>query len=198
MTCWPISVASSYVGLSLKPENVASMLVAAEAEVALGLATDGDDRVVLAGEHVGLDLALGGALDAGVVAAAQAAVGADDDVGSRLRTSSRPASIGELRRAASGGEVLDHLGDLLAVRHGGGDALLGLDDPRRGDQLHGARDLLRRLDAYESVPAGCAPAHLPCVTTPSPVSCSTARRRARRRRSASGSASRSACAVAAG
>ena len=56
-------------------------LVAAEPEVALGLATDGDDRVVAALQHVGFDLALGGALHAGVVAAAQTAVGGDHDVG---------------------------------------------------------------------------------------------------------------------
>ena len=56
-------------------------LVAAEPEVALGLATDGDHRVVATLQHVGFDLALGGALHAGVVAAAQTAVGGDDDVG---------------------------------------------------------------------------------------------------------------------
>jgi hypothetical protein len=59
-------------------------VVAAEAEVPLGLPTDGDDRVVLAGEDVGLDLALGRTLDAGVVAAGEPAIGGDHDVRRRL------------------------------------------------------------------------------------------------------------------
>ncbi len=59
-------------------------VVAAEPEVAVGLATDRDERVVASGEHVGLDLALGGALHAGVVATAQTAVGGDHDVARRV------------------------------------------------------------------------------------------------------------------
>ena len=64
-----------------EPGELGLDLVAAEPEVALGLATDGDHRVVATLQHVGLDLALGGALHAGVVATAQTAVGGDDDVG---------------------------------------------------------------------------------------------------------------------
>ena len=56
-------------------------------------------------------------------------------------------------RAGTGlGEVVDHLGDLLAVGHGRVDALLGLHDARAGDELHGARDLLRGLHRTDAVP----------------------------------------------
>ena len=102
-------------------------VVATEAEVVVGLATDGDDRVAVTGQHVGLDLALGGALHAGVVAAAQPTVGGDDDVTGRLDF----VATDEQRRALTRtgrGEILDDFGDLLAVRHGGLHALLGLDD----------------------------------------------------------------------
>src|SRR5262249_3920830 len=61
----------------------------------------------------------------------------------------------EQRRIATrarSGEVLHDFGDLLAVRHGGVHPLLGLDDARRGDELHRARDLLRGLDAANASP----------------------------------------------
>ena len=125
--------------------------VAAEPEVRLGLAPDRDDRVALAGQHVGLDLALGGALHAGVVAAAQAAVGGDHDVAGGPDL----AAAGEQRRVAAGaggGEVADDLGDLLGVRDGRVHALLSLDDPRGGDQLHRARDLLGGLHRPDAAP----------------------------------------------
>src|SRR5690606_25443655 len=85
--------------------------IAAEPEVRLGLAADRDDRVVLAGQHVGLDLAFGGALDTGVVAAAEAAVGGDHDVAGRLDF----VAPAEQRRLAAGTgrrQVADDLGDL--------------------------------------------------------------------------------------
>jgi hypothetical protein len=80
--------------------------VPAEAEVSLGLPADRDDRVVLAGEDVGFDLALGGALHTGVVAAAQTAVGSDDDVAGVLdlvatgqqRRVGRRSARGKVRR----------------------------------------------------------------------------------------------------
>ena len=69
-------------------------------------------------------------------------------------TTSTPAFVGFSRSSSSGcthrarlpGEVLHRLGQLDRVGAGGLDALLRLDDPRRRDELHRARDLLRRLD----------------------------------------------------
>ena len=48
-----------------------------------------------------------------------------------------------------GGEVVHHLGDRLAVRLGGGDLRLCARDAARRDQLLGAGDLLRGLDASD-------------------------------------------------
>ena len=111
----------------------------------------GHDQVLPAVEDVGLDLALGGPLDAGVVPAAQSAIGGDGDV-ARRRDRLATGEQRRVRPGAGGGKVADDLGDLLRVGHGGGDALLRLDDPRRGDQLHRPRDLLRRLDAADATP----------------------------------------------
>ena len=46
-----------------------------------------------------------------------------------------------------GGHVLDHLDQLGGVGLGGIDPCLGFGDATGGDQLHGAGDLLDRLDA---------------------------------------------------
>src|SRR5262249_54368242 len=129
-----------------EPTEAGGALVAAEAEVALGLATDGHECVTAAGEHVGLDLALGGALHVGVVATAQTTVGGDHDVADLLDL---VATLQQRRTGATARsrQVLHHGGDLFAVGHGGLHALLGLHDAGRSDQLHGARDLLRGLDA---------------------------------------------------
>jgi hypothetical protein len=53
---------------------------------------------------------------------------------------------------ATRGEVLDHLRDLAAVGPGRRGALLRLDDTRRGDELHRARDLLGRDHALDASP----------------------------------------------
>ena len=98
--------------------NEASVRVAAEAEVGLGLATDRDQAVLLALERDALHLALRGPQDRGVVAAAQATVG--DEHEERLAANLGPrleqwaAHLG----AGRGSEVLHDLGDLLAVGHG--------------------------------------------------------------------------------
>ena len=87
-------------------------------------------RYSLPASDVGLDLALGGPLDAGVVAAAQAAVGGDDDVGTWCgRRRARRAAASPVAAPAAA-RSRDDLGDLLRVRHGGVHALLRLDDPR--------------------------------------------------------------------
>ncbi len=78
--------------------------------------------------------------------------------------------------AGRGARSLDDLGDLLAVRRGRVDPLLGLHDAARRDELHGARDLLGRLDRLDasSKDALLATGHLEArPPTPSPASCRT-------------------------
>ncbi len=133
-------------GVVAEPAEAVGDLVATEAEVALSLAADGDHRIVAALQYVGLDLALGSPLHTGVVAAAQSTVGGDHHIGGGLYLLPR-SQQGRLGRATGRRQVLDDLGDLIAVGHGGGDPLLGLDDSRCRDEFHGARDLLRGLDA---------------------------------------------------
>ena len=90
-------------------------LVAAEVEVPGALATDRDDHVLPTVHDVGLHFPFGGPLHAGVVPAAQPAIGGEGDV---ARRRDRLAS-GEQRcvRARSGrGQVTDHLGDLFRSR----------------------------------------------------------------------------------
>src|SRR6476646_8682243 len=82
--------------------------VVAVAEVALGLATDHDELVVLALLAVLADRALGGAEHRRVVRAAQSAIGGDDDVGhlADLRSRHEQRAVG---RGTGVGEVLHHL-----------------------------------------------------------------------------------------
>ena len=129
---------------------------AAEAEVAGGLLADGDEAGLLAlGLQAG-HLALDGADDGGVVAAAEAAVAGDGDEGHGADLVALLEQGGALA-GAGGGQVADHLGDLLAVGPRGVDPLLGLEDPAGGDELHRLGDLLgrlHRLDASAQDPLG--------------------------------------------
>ncbi len=163
-------------------------LVAAEAQVGLGLAPDGHGEVVLALQGRLLDLALGRPQDPGVVATTQATVSRDDDVADGLLLVPPPDQERAVGRRADDGQVPDHLGDLLAVRDRGVDALLRLDDPRRRDELHGARDLLGRLHGADAIPqdAFLASSHgrgsLLLSATRWPASSRSRPRRGRRRR----------------
>ncbi|MDZ7675028.1 MAG: hypothetical protein U5K30_08175 [Acidimicrobiales bacterium] len=123
--------------------------VLAEPEVRLDLRADGDQRRVLALGPLGGLVALGHADGVGVVATAQAAIAADHDGGDRADL----LGLVEQRCIAPGagvGEVADHLGDLLGVGTGGEDALLRLDDPAGGDELHRLGDLPRRLHRLDA------------------------------------------------
>jgi hypothetical protein len=125
--------------------------VAPEAEVALRLLADEDQRVVDAVGPPVLHLALGGADHRGVVRPGQPPVGGDDDVGDLADGLRRPQQ-GVVAPGPGLGEVLDDGRDLLGVGAGSSGALLGLDHPGGGDQLHRPGDLLRRLDALDAPP----------------------------------------------
>src|SRR6185437_1511367 len=126
-------------------------LVVAVAEVALDLPADGDDRVVATTRHLGEHRALGLADHRRVVRTGEATVGGDHDEGD-------PADLGTRREqravtpAPSRRQVAHDLRDRLAVGlrrlHRG----RRLDDAAGRDQLLGARDLLRRLDAPDPSP----------------------------------------------
>ena len=153
-------------------------LVSTETEVHLGLATDRDDGVVQTSEHICLDLALRGTQHASVVATAQTAIRRHDDVtlGAYLGSTLEDGGAG---LAAGGGEVLDDLGDLVAIRHRGMDSLLRLDDSGRRNEFHGASDLLRCLDATNASPKNSllstghrvlpTPSQESCPSEPRPV-----------------------------
>ena len=94
--------------------------VLAVAEVALGLPSDEDERVVDPARALLLDRVLGGADHRRVVRAAQPAVGGDDDVPDLADVGPRGEEQA-VARAAADGEVVDDLGDRLAVRLRGGD-----------------------------------------------------------------------------
>src|SRR5436190_3004764 len=122
---------------------------AAVAEVALPLAADHVDRRVAPHFAMLRDLALGRAQPRRVVRAAQAAVGGDHDVADAPDLRPRHQE-GALDRAAGVGEVVDDLGDLVAVRNRRLDPGLSPHDAAGRDELHGARDLLGRLHAPDA------------------------------------------------
>ncbi len=96
------------------------------------------------------DVALRHADDVGVVAAGQAAIGGDDDHTGRLHL---PAlQQGVLQPTGRRRDVPDDIGHLGGVRLVGEHPGLGLGNPRSRDELHGARDLHRRLDALDPAP----------------------------------------------
>jgi hypothetical protein len=125
--------------------------IAPEAEVVLALLAAQDQRVVAPLLLVGPQRLLGGADDAGVVAARQAPVGGDHDEADLADLlARREQGLAPARTGAR--QVADDGGDLLAVGAGGLDTLLGLDDAAGRDQLHGARDLLGRLNRLDPSP----------------------------------------------
>ena len=122
----------------------------AETEVALGLASDGEERTFATQPRVLAHLRLGGADDGGVVPAAQPAVGGDHDL--RGAADLVPRHEHRIGAVPDRLQVAHDLGDAVGVRLRGVHARLRLDDATRGDQLHRARDLLRRLHRLDAAP----------------------------------------------
>src|SRR5262249_32371182 len=140
-------------GLVAEPGERRRRRVVAEPEVALALAAHHVQDGLAPQLSVLLDLPLGGAQDRRVVRTAQAPVGGDHDV----RHTSRLGPGNEERAldsAAGVGDVVDNLGDLLAVRDRRLDPRLRAYDAAGGDELHRPRDLLGGLDASNAPPEG--------------------------------------------
>jgi hypothetical protein len=94
------------------------------------------------------DRALGDLQDVGVVGAGEPAVGgAHDDRDVVDVTNAQQRVLGDL---VVDRQACDDLADLLGVGTSGQHATLCLEDARRRDHLHGARDLLRALDRLDA------------------------------------------------
>src|SRR6185436_8755655 len=118
--------------------------VVAETEIALGLAARRDDHGLASLRPLGADVGLGGADHGGVVRTAETAIGREHDLADTARLQPRHEQR-IVRTRACGLEIADDFGDPVGVGLRRLHARLRLDDARRRDELHGARDLLRRL-----------------------------------------------------
>ncbi len=126
-------------------------LDAAETEERLCFFARREDAVLPALGGAAADHALGGSQHVGVVSTAQPAVSHDGQHGDA------PRSVGDSDDAPGGVPGIgsrfgQHLGDAAQIRGRPGDAPLCPHDLGGGDELHGARDLLRGLHALDAPP----------------------------------------------
>ncbi len=122
------------------------------AEIGLGLLPHRVQRDVLALAVQLTDPGLGETDDVGGIGAGEPTVGGHDDQTGHLHLAPLQEPV---LGAGDATHVLDDLDQLGGIRLGAVDPGLGLGDATGGDQLHGAGDLLDRLDAPD--PASCVP-----------------------------------------